>query len=127
MKSFNEFVENKTVNYLFSRMFAARDEAHILHLSSKSYAEHTALGDFYDKLIELTDEIIETYQGKYGLIKIEHNSDDKFDSAKEFLDDFTKTLVDSRELLEDDEHLANILDEITGLAYRTLYKIRFLK
>ena len=38
------------------------------HFSTKSYAEHKALGKFYDDLIGKIDTIVEAYQGYYGLI-----------------------------------------------------------
>ena len=36
---------------------------HILHLRSKSYAEHMALGAFYEALPALVDEVAESIQG----------------------------------------------------------------
>lgn len=45
-----------------------RNAAHLAHFSTKSYAEHKALGKFYDDLIGKIDTIVEAYQGCYGLI-----------------------------------------------------------
>ena len=42
--------------------------AHLLHLQSTSYAQHMALGAFYEGLEDLTDSLAETIQGKYGLL-----------------------------------------------------------
>ena len=53
---------------LVSRVFAMRNAAHLAHWSTKSYAEHKALGKFYDELIDKIDSIIEAYQGWFGLI-----------------------------------------------------------
>ena len=50
------------------RMFHARTTAHILHLSTRSYAQHKALGDFYDGIVDLADSIAEGYIGEHGLI-----------------------------------------------------------
>lgn len=38
-----------------ARSFAVRTAAHLAHLQSRSYAEHVALGGFYDSLIDLVD------------------------------------------------------------------------
>ena len=57
----------------FSKLFEARQMAHIFHLQVKgemgSGWEHTALNTFYDQILELTDEIIEVYQGQFGVIE----------------------------------------------------------
>ena len=34
------------------------------HWQTKSYAEHEALGEYYNKFNELNDRLVETYQGK---------------------------------------------------------------
>lgn len=125
MKSFNKFVSEKQATDLFSKMFAARDKAHKLHLSSKSFSEHMALGKFYEKLVDLVDELIESFQGKYGLVKLE-DAKCIHDNAEDLLDQFGKLVSTSRKIFEKDDHLGNIIDEITALTYRTLYKIRFL-
>ena len=36
------------------------------HWQTKSYAEHEALGEYYNKFNELNDRFVETYQGKTG-------------------------------------------------------------
>jgi hypothetical protein len=56
------------IEELVSHVFAMRNAAHLAHFSTKSYAEHKALGKFYDELIGKIDTIVEAYQGYYGLI-----------------------------------------------------------
>ena len=56
------------IEELVSHVFAMRNAAHLAHFSTKSYAEHKALGKFYDDLIGKIDTIVEAYQGYYGLI-----------------------------------------------------------
>lgn len=126
MKSFNKFVTGKQAVDLFSQIFAARDKAHKLHLSSKSFAEHTALGKFYEELVELVDELVEVYQGKYGLVELE-TVKCVHEDAEDLLNQFGKLLSTSRQIFEKDDYLGNIMDEITALTYRTLYKVKFLK
>ena len=38
------------IDGLIASVFAARNQAHIEHWNTKSYAEHAALGDFYDEI-----------------------------------------------------------------------------
>ena len=43
-----------------------RDQAHIFHWQTESYARHQALGRFYDDYIELVDDVAEQIFGKMG-------------------------------------------------------------
>ena len=56
------------IEELVSHVFAMRNAAHLAHWATKSYSEHKALGKFYDDLIDKIDNIVEAYQGYYGLI-----------------------------------------------------------
>ena len=49
-------------------MFLGRDVAHSVHLNTRSFSKHMALGTFYDGIIDLADKFAEAYQGKHGLI-----------------------------------------------------------
>ena len=49
-----------------SRVLESRDRAHLAHWATTSYAEHKALNDFYDGVLELIDGFVEQYQGAYG-------------------------------------------------------------
>ena len=54
------------VKELVQRVFSARNCTHLQHWNTSSYAEHMALGDFYDDVIDLIDSFVEAYQGKIG-------------------------------------------------------------
>jgi len=111
------------------QLFLARDVTHSVHLNTRSYAKHKALGKFYDEIIDLADKFAEAYQGKYGLIgPIELQSATKTNNVIEFLDDMAKTIEADRFKVVDKEctPLQNIIDEILALYYSTLYKLRFL-
>ena len=123
----HEEKSDKKFDGLFTDMFAARDHAHALHLATKSYAQHKALGGFYEGLLDLVDQIIETYQGKYGLINVEKIDHDKFSSEPvKFVSDFGDLVKKARDMF-DDEHLKNLIDDVSALTYQTLYKLKFLK
>lgn len=127
MKSFNEYKSNNTAPTLFGSLINYRSQAHILHLSTKSYSEHKALEEFYNSLNDLTDSLIETYQGQYGIVPVEQKQS-KSSSASELLKNVAKEVQESRDSFDDkDTHLHNILDEIVALAYKTLYKVNNLK
>jgi hypothetical protein len=127
MKTYNEFKSNTTIGGLFGKLFAARQQAHILHLGTKSFAEHKALGKLYEDLNDLIDDLIETYQGQYGLVNIETTSIST-KNALEFVAELASECSECHSLFDKkDTHLHNIIDEITALVYRVHYVVKFLK
>ncbi len=110
-------------------LFLARDVAHSVHLNTRSFAKHSALNTFYDEIVDLADKFAEAYQGKYGLIgPIALMSAKKTNNIVEFLEDQVDDLTKMRYDVVDREctPLQNIIDEILGLYYSTLYKLKFL-
>jgi hypothetical protein len=110
-------------------LFLARDVAHSTHLNTRSFAKHSTLNTFYDEVIELADKFAEAYQGKYGLIgPISLMSAKKTNNIVEFLEGQVDELDAMRYKVVDKEctPLQNIIDEIFGLYYSTLYKLKFL-
>ena len=110
-------------------MFLARDVAHSVHLNTRSFAKHKALGGFYDNVIDLADKFAEAYQGRHGLIgPISLHSARKTSNITEFLEDSLKEIEDMRYKVCDksDTALQNIIDEIVELYLTTLYKLKFL-
>jgi len=110
-------------------LFLARDVAHSVHLNTRSFSKHSALNTFYDEIVDLADKFSEAYQGKYGLIgPISLLSAKKTGNIIEFLEDQVDEIEKVRYDVVDKECTAlhNIIDEIVGLYYSTLYKLKFL-
>jgi hypothetical protein len=107
------------------RLFELRDAAHVEHLKTRSFAAHSALNTFYDKLLKLTDRFVESYQGKHGIVNIDIKYT-KPDNFLTFLEEFAKYVESSRDVFKD-EFLKNQVDEIASLAYSTIYKLTYLK
>jgi hypothetical protein len=110
-------------------LFLARDVAHSVHLNTRSYSKHKALGHFYKDLIELADKFAEAYQGRHGLIgPISLMSAKKNGNIIEFLEQSLKDIEDMRYevVSKTDTPIQNIIDEIVGLYLSTLYKLKFL-
>jgi len=101
--------------------------AHILHLQTRSYAEHKALEGFYTEIGDLVDTYVEAYQGKYGLIEGYKTEYELPPSPLEYLTSLNDYVLQSRKVLKQDSELQNITDEIATLIDTTLYKLRFLK
>ena len=110
-------------------LFLARDVTHSVHLNTRSYAKHKALGGFYDKVVDLADDFAEAYQGRHGLIgPITLMSAKKTSNVVEFLQDQLAEIEANRYKFcdEDDSAIQNIIDEIISLYLSTLYKLKFL-
>jgi DNA-binding ferritin-like protein len=110
-------------------LFLARDVTHSAHLNTRSYAKHKALNKFYEEIIDLTDTFAEAYQGKYGLIgPISLMSAKKTNNVVAFLEGQVDDLEEMRYKVVDKDctPIQNIIDEIFGLYYTTLYKLKFL-
>ena len=118
----------------FSKLFESREMAHVYHLSVKgdmgSFAAHVALGAYYEGILEFIDELIETYQGQYELIEsfdMINTIDTKSKPPIEYFEElvmFVKTTRNTS-LSPEDTHLQNVVDEVVGLIYRTLYKLKY--
>ena len=102
--------------------------AHILHLQSQSYAQHKALGSFYEDLGDLVDSVVEQWQGLNGKLMnypIEYRAPES--TAKSELEYMLAYVADYRSSMGDDSAIQNAIDEIAALMQSTLYKLTFLK
>jgi hypothetical protein len=110
-------------------LFLARDVAHSVHLNTRSYAKHKALQKFYNNIVDLADKFAEAYQGKYGLIgPISLMSAKKTTNIIEFLQNQADEIEEKRYTVVDKActPLHNIIDEILGQYFSTLYRLKFL-
>ena len=110
-------------------LFLARDVAHSVHLNTRSYAKHKALGSFYDKIVDLADSFAEAYQGRHGLIgAITLQSAKRNTNIVDFLQESLAEIEANRHKFcdEDDSAIQNIIDEVVALYLSTLYKLKFL-
>lgn len=110
-------------------LFLARDVAHSVHLNTRSFSKHSALGDFYDRIIDLADAFAEAYQGRHGLIgPIKLMSAHKTTNIVDFLESSLAEIEDMRYKVakKEDTTLQQLIDNIIELYLTTLYKLKFL-
>lgn len=100
---------------------------HMLHLNTRSYSEHMALGAFYEGLEDLTDTLAEQYQGRYKMLSFDTIEVAPVPSALEYIMELSESVQEDRKMLPQDTELQNTIDEIQSLINSTLYKLRFLK
>ena len=122
---------NALMGQFVSTLLASRTQAHIFHLQTPSFAAHKALNDYYDNIVDLIDGLVESYQGKYGIITGYGNIALQEYQSCEAIIVFFETLCmyveKSRQLICQDSYIQNQIDEIVALIKSTIYKLRFLK
>jgi hypothetical protein len=87
-----------------------------------------ALGTFYEEMPDKVDELVETYQGVYGIVQ-----DYPFEKGIKMPNDPIKFVVGlgdyvdtNRKAVSDRTEIQNLIDEITQLIDTTAYKLKNL-
>lgn len=119
---------------LISTLLHTRNQTQIFHWGTTgpgSYAQHMALGTFYDEIVGLVDSLVESYQGKYGIVS-------GYKNVKELVDytDITALLnyynaiaifiEKVRERIPQDTYIQNQMDTIYESVMSLTYKLKFL-
>ena len=110
---------------LIALLLLSRDTAHRQHWATLSFSQHKTLNEFYDNILELTDSLMEKYQGRNGRVEVptleekDTYSKDPAVVLKKHLDWIEKTRYEV--VPETDTALQNIIDEIVGQYLETLY------
>ena len=111
------------------QLLHSQKQAHIFHLGTKSFAEHMALNGYYDEIDGLVDGLIESFQGKYGLLtNYKSYKVQSYKNKNQVLKYFTgllNTIEEKRDCCED-SYIQNQIDGIQELIYSTMYKLKFL-
>lgn len=128
-KKVNEAVEDDPVMIFTMHLLHSVTNAHILHLTTRSYAAHQALGTFYSEVGDLVDTFVEAFQGKYGLLH-DFIADYKLpvNDPVAYLESLKAEVETLRRMprFPQDSELQNEVDNIANLINSTLYKLRFL-
>ena len=127
--------ENGDVSKFISKLLESREMAQVYHWTVKgdmgSHAAHLALEAYYDGVIGFIDDIVEIYQGQYGLIEGYDVIDTTDSKSKDRLDYFKETVEFVKEqrtcIKSEDTHIHNIVDELIALQYKTIYKLTYNK
>lgn len=115
---------------MMSLLLHSRTQAHTLHLQTESYPEHMALNGFYTEIGDLVDGLIESYQGKYGIIKGYKSMDlqewKSTDDTVKYMNGLCEKIEELRDCCKD-SYIQNQIDTVCELINGTTYKLRFLK
>ena len=112
------------IEELVSHVFAIRNASHLAHWGTKSYAEHVALGEFYDGAIDIIDKIVEAYQGRFGLIKeVRIMSMPKTNITAHIKVEMDWIEANRDKIAKKNTAIQNLIDELIGLYATTHYKL----
>lgn len=120
------------IQQLVSRAFTTRNLLHFSHWLTGSYAGHMALGDLYDQIVEDIDEIVETYQGRFGLLPsfgcesatVTCDVSDMVERVK----CEAAWVEKNRDFISGgDSSIGNLVDTLIGHYHKTAYKLENLK
>lgn len=100
--------------------FGDADAAHRAHLTNQSYAQHMALGDFYDAVRSATDDFVEA-----GIaLDLPLPAEDTPDMLARLEESYTK-LIDTRDInCQRNSTLENLHDEIEAVYLKAIYKLK---
>jgi hypothetical protein len=124
------FKNIKEFEQLASLLLTSGLQVHVFHLQTKSFAEHMALGTFYDEIVDLSDVLIEDFQGQYGVLQkyesfIIKSYVDK-NTTLAYFDNLKSNVQKLRTTVSEDSNLQNQIDNIITLINSTVYKIKNL-
>jgi len=98
-------------------------QAHVFHFQTTGYAAHKALQQYYEEIVDLVDELVEVFQGKYGRLK-GYASCTLKDYSDGCLVPYFQSLHSTVEATQQeikDTDINNILDEVKALLKKMLY------
>jgi len=118
---------NEEVAEFVSTLLHSSTVTHFMHWSTDNNSVHMALGDYYEEIIELTDQFAEAYMGRNEQLKKFPTDFHSATDPVKYMQGIKEFVEESRQELPQDSELQNIVDEIADLINSTLFKLRFLK
>lgn len=109
-------------------LMQSRNQAHIFHLQTPSYAQHKALQDYYEGIVDLIDGLVESFQGRYGILRGYKMAGiiKEDDSTLTYFEGLAKFVETIRTQIPQDSYIQNQVDEVVDLIESTKYKLKFL-
>jgi hypothetical protein len=112
------------IEQLVPRVLATRNAAHQAHWKTKSYAQHVALDEFYDGILDVLDKLVETYQGAFGLCDFPPPAGILPKDIVAHIGQEAAWIDANRsKIAKNLGSLENIVDELTGVYLKSFYKL----
>jgi len=122
---------NALMGQFVSTLLASRTQTHIFHLQTPSFAAHKALNEYYENIVDIIDGLVESYQGKYGIItgyvNVTIQEYQSCDGIKMYFSTLCALIEKSRSMICQDSYIQNQIDEIVAEINSLLYKLKYLK
>jgi DNA-binding ferritin-like protein len=127
-----ESIMNNIIGEFVGTLLHSATIAHIMHLQAQgegSFAKHTALGTYYDSIVETTDALAEAIQGCTGEIIKAYPPmfGNPAVEALDYLESIREYVSANRDSISDQSNIQNEIDTIMTLLDSTIYKLTFLR
>jgi DNA-binding ferritin-like protein len=127
-----EAMEKTIIGEFVGTLLHSATITHFMHLKVSgegSFARHSALGTYYDEIVDLTDTLAEAIQGCYGeLIEDYPTMFANVNSEPlEYLLMLKDYVANNRSVMPQESNIQNEIDTIATLIDSTLYKLTFLR
>jgi len=119
--------ETESVGGLVTDLLHSSTNMHLKHFMTTSYSQHIALQEYYEKIVDLTNRLVETIQGYRGEILTDYtpsvNSFGVRDDPEQTLKRLRSRISVSRDMFGEDGAIQAIVDDILELLDTTIYKL----
>lgn len=107
------------------KLFEARQVVHNEHLAATRYGAHKALGDLYDEILDVADELAEVYQGEFGLLDLSGSINVGRVDPEVYIRELASLLKGMGSIVGNtfQSYHQNIVDGLIAKCYRTLYML----
>ena len=118
-------MSSEKFSYFVSYLKDSFEQSVVWHHQTNSYAEHRALNNFYDKIVGLTDGLVESVSGIYerpNHYQLDSPMDYKnHDQVVRYFKACYEMIQKERENIYQETWIQNQVDEIAQLFAETLY------
>ena len=122
--------ETSPIVEMVSKLRFSVEQTQVYHWQSQSLSEHKALNRYYDGIPDITDGLVESYQGKYGILKgyksyqvADYTTSDEVIG---FLKGLSEDIENLRQSIQE-SYIQNQIDGAIELIQSTIYKLENLK
>ena len=121
---------SNAIGAYFTKLLAIRDQAHVFHWQTRSFARHEAFGEFYETFLTNTDALAEMIMGivgrpTFGEAATILLSDLSTESIQKFLEAAYPIFGDELEAIVDDDTHEEIFDQ-ARIILAELDKLKYL-
>jgi len=118
-------IMEKSMALFLATLLHSGTNTHFFHWATKSYAKHKTLGKFYENIIELTDQLAETYFGVYGQITEFPSTYHMPKEPLAYLQSLQAFVKEARANLPQDSEIVQLIDNIAQEIDTTIYLLKF--